>query len=121
MNILNSKYYPKIMFLALIVVSLLIVFNMTNIIDNAKLKHDQKSISGFVTGIDRTNNSEVNSYNNTEINNSSSQEHEMYSAKSYAIYYILIIGIIAGIFITFSVLKSTVLRNIDLEEKERRL
>ena len=122
MNILKSKYYPKFMYFALIIISLLIVFNIANIMQDAKIKTEHKGVSGFATEIDRTNDSLINhtnQYQNQQQNNSTSENNEMYSSKSYLIYYVLLIGIIAGIFITFYVLKSTVVKNIELEEKER--
>jgi len=125
MNPLNSKYYPKLMFLAIIVVSLLLLFNIVNIMDKVKINLEKKSttgnagITGFVSEIDRTNNP-INSLQN-KTNFSEQPKQEVYTAKSFAIYYSLIIGIIAAIFITFSVLKSTVMRNIEIEEEARRL
>ena len=116
MNLFSSKYYPKLMYLALIIVSLLIVFNMASIMDNAKIKHEKNSITGFATNTDITNN---HAENITKIPNS--QEPVLYSTKSYVFYYILLIGIIAGIFITFSVLRSTIIKNIEIEDQQRKL
>lgn len=120
--IFDSKYYPKIMFLAITVVSLLLLFNIVNIMDQVKMNLENKPITGFVTGIDRTNNSPNNINNISNKTNSSSQpEQEIYTTRSYAMYYSMIIGIIAAIFITFSVLKSTIIKNIEIEEESRRL
>jgi hypothetical protein len=117
--IFDSKYYPKIMFLAITVVSLLLLFNIVSITDQIKVNIEKKSITGFASSIDNSNNSILNVINVT--NSTKSDKGEIYSTQSYMIYYILIVGIIAGIFITFSVLRSTVLKNIQREEEERRL
>ena len=122
MSILHSKYYPKFMYLALITISLLIVFNMASIMQDAKIKSEHRGISGFATETDNSTNqtpSQTNEYSSQDTNNPKPQNGEMYSTQSYIFYYILIIGIIAGIFITFSVLKSTVIKNIEKEEKDR--
>lgn len=116
--IFNSKYFPKIMYLVLIIVSLLILFSVVIIMENTKMKLEKKSITSFATEIDRSNYTETNIIN--ETNYTESQEGEMYSTQSYIMYYVLIIGIIAGIFITFSVLKSTIIKNIEIEEEARR-
>lgn len=112
--IFDSKYYPRIMFLAITVVSLLLLFNIVNITDKIKTNIDKKPITGFATEIDRTNNSPENLTNYT-----GSPKSEIYTTRSYAMYYSLIIGIIAAIFITFFVLRSTIMKNIEIEEKSR--
>ena len=119
--IFDSKYYPKIMFLALIVVSLLLLFNIVNITDKIKINIEKKSITGFATEIDRTINPATNTNNITnEANHSIKPEQEIYTTSSYAMYYSLILGIIAAILITFFVLRSTIMKNIEIEEESRR-
>jgi len=133
--IFDSKYYPKIMFLAIIVMTLLLLFNMVNIMDNIKINLDKKSagvqsgigtgtgITGFASDIDNNNNynNPENSLSNQTNSTGQGQNQEMYTTTSYAIYYILIIGVIAAIFIIFSVLRSTIMKNIEIEEEARRL
>ena len=122
MNPLNSKYYPKIMFLAITVVSLLLLFNIVNIMDQVKMNIEKKSITGFATEIDRTNSPPNNIPNETNSSTHSTQpKQEIYTTTSYTMYYSLIIGIIAAIFIIFSVLRSTIVKNIEVEEESRRL
>ncbi len=122
MNPLNSKYYPKIMYLALIVVSLLILFNFVNIIQDAN-NLEKKAITGFAI----ENNTNKTQLSKTEIPKQEKEEipkeekQELYSAKSYMMFYFLIIGIIATIFITFLSLKSTVKKDIEIEDEERRI
>lgn len=117
--IFDSKYYPKIMFLAITVVSLLLLFNIVNITDKIKTNIESKPITGFATNIDNSDNFSNNVTNAT--NSSTAPRLEMYTARSYTMYYGLIIGIIAAIFITFTVLRSTILKNIKMEEESRRL
>jgi len=136
--IFDSKYYPKFMFLAITVVSLLLLFNVVNIMDQVNNNLKEKQITGFATNIDLPNNESINQSENQSTNSSNITEdinipvniknkdnqepnkEEIYTTRSYAMYYILIIGIIAGIFITFSILKSTILKNIKIEEEARR-
>jgi len=127
--IFDSKYYPKIMYLAITVVSLLLLFNIVNITDQVKMNIEKKSITGFASEIDRTNNTLSNISKETiptkAISNktisSIQPKQEIYTTSSYAMYYVLIIGIIAAIFITFTILRSTILKNIKIEEESRRL
>ncbi len=115
MNLLNSKHYPRIMYLALIVVSLLILFNLINIIDIANDKIKDRSLTGFA--IENNNN---NTSNNSTTDKSSSKKSELYTSRSYMIFYSFIIGLIVAIFITFLILRSTINKNIELEEKARK-
>lgn len=148
MNPLNSKYYPKIMYLALIVVSLLILFNIVNILDTKNNKTHEKSLTGFaIKNIDNseaylTNSSEFsnktisndspttsgivyNETNDTSINSTTNdliaKNSELYSSRSYFIFHTFLVGIIVAILVTFLVLRYTVNKNIELEEKSRRL
>jgi hypothetical protein len=109
MRIFDSKYYPKVMYLALVIVTLLILFNVVNILDSANYKLHERTIAGFAI--------ENQSDNQTGINNSFQGKGELHSANSYFMYYILLIGILAAIFITFTQLRSTIMKNIELEEK----
>jgi hypothetical protein len=120
MNPLNSKSYPKLMYLALIVVSLLILFNSVNILETANNKMHEKTISGFAIENDITNLTTIPSINLTN-NNSMPQKPELYSSKPYIIFYIFLIGIVTAILITFLVLRSTIDKDIELEENERKL
>lgn len=102
------------MYLALIVVSLLILFNTVNILESANNKMQKKIITGFAM----ENNDSTNSSNLTD---DISITEKLYSSKSYIIFYMFIVGIIIAILISFLVLKSTINRNIEFEENERRL
>jgi hypothetical protein len=119
MNPLNSKSYPKLMYLALIVVSLLILFNIVGILQTANNKMHEKTITGFSIKNNIANPADASSINLTG-NNSMKKEPELYSSRPYIIFYIFLIGIIASILITFLVLSSTIKKNIELEENERR-
>jgi hypothetical protein len=113
---IKQKNYPKIMFLIIAVASLLILFSIVNIIDtksNSRIETSKKTLTGFAI--------ENNSNDMSNQTNLTGSAGKMYTARSYAMYYVLIIGIIAGLFITFSVLKSTILKNIEIEEKERKM
>ena len=119
MNPLNSKYYPKIMYLLLIIVSLLILFNFANILESANKNTNEKSITGFAIENNETNKTQASK---AEIPKQEKEEkQELYSAKSYMMFYFLIIGVIAAIFITFLSLKSTVKKDIEIEDEERKM
>jgi hypothetical protein len=125
MNSQNKRIYPKLIYFILIILSLVMLFSVV-IIQDAKMKNEQNKLSGFATEIDKTNNPAVNHTNEQttpratpKTNIPKKEKGEMYSTQSYIFYYVLLIGIIAGIFITFSVLKSTVVKNIEREEKDR--
>ena len=116
MNILKSKNYPRIMYLALIVVSLLILFTMVNILDTANEKFHHRLTGFAVSENGKINNSDSNiTGNNDEKNNS-----EIYTSKPYIIFYIFIVGILVAIVLTFFILSSTIKKNIDEEEKARK-
>ena len=121
--IFDSKYYPKVMFLAITVISLLLLFNIVDIMEEAKVNYEYKIITGYSAINEKIDNSKTNPpiIKINDTNSSSSNKQEVYSTKSYAMYYGLIIGIIAALFITFSVLRSTVLNNIKREEEERKM
>lgn len=112
MNPLNSRLYPRLMYLSLIVASLLILFNFVNILESANDNLKHKPLTGFAI--------EDNETNNLTNNNSMPQRPELHSSKPYVIFYIFLVGIITAILITFLVLSSTIKKDIELEEKERR-
>lgn len=61
----------------------------------------------------------ISEADNNTINNSTDfkEEAQLYSAKSYMLFYISLISLIAAIFLVFLSLRSSVLKNIEKEEK----
>ena len=125
MKFLENRYYPAFMYVSLIVVSLLILFNFASILNQAQ----KQKITGFhISETDIKNNSEKNQNNSIfsespeSPKNTSSTESpkdaEIYTFKSYLLYYSLLINLILLIFIAFNSLKRTIWKNIEEEEKE---
>lgn len=123
MNPLKSKHYPRIMYLLLIVVSLLILFSMVNILENANNNLKYKSLTGFAINNNETNqtlNNPIKNITMQKTNEKQNPEQELYTSKPYMIFYIFLIGILMAITITFMILSSTIKKNIEQEERERK-
>lgn len=78
--IFENKQYTTIMYLAILIASLLILFNFINIFKNNNEKNS------FVTGLTTHN---INDTNKTDFEKEDKKE-ELYTTKSYFIYYIIL-------------------------------
>jgi hypothetical protein len=78
----DSKYYPSLMFIAIITVTLLILFNFVGILDKTNIKN-----KNFVTA-------HVIEENSTKSNLNQTGQTEMYTIKSYSIFYFMLIGLV---------------------------
>ena len=117
MNPLKSKHYPRIMYLLLIVVSLLIMFSMVDILENTNNNLKYKSLTGFAIENNETNQTSNNT-STQKIN--TNEEQGLYTSKPYLIFYVFLVGILIAITITFMVLSSTIKKSIKKEEDERK-
>ncbi len=96
-KILKSKYYPRIMFLLILTTLILIFFNIGNIYESA---NTNKTSTKHFTGYAISDENKTNNTNNSDINNPES--NQLYSEKTYAIFYlflIVIVGFIGFIFV----------------------
>ena len=105
MNILESEKYTAFMFIAISLVTLLILFNFVNIFEENTLEEniiEEKKMKNRLTGFviyDESNESlDLEDKQNTESRNSREQQEELYSEKSYFIYYMILIILGVGIF-----------------------
>lgn len=120
MNILKSKHYPKIMYLLLIIVSLSLLFISVNILETANNKLKQKSLTGFAVNNEINQNIPLNA-SNISMNEMNNKTQQLYTSRSYLVFYVFLVGIISAIILTFLILRSTIIKNIEKEDNERRL
>lgn len=84
-NLLKHKYYPTLMYLFITITLILILFNFIDIIDKAKNNSEivgkNYSITGFAISDENLNN----------ITNATQSEERLYSEKTYALFYLIII------------------------------
>jgi hypothetical protein len=126
-NLFESKYYPTIMYLSLITVSLLIVFSIVNTLDNInnfKVKEIKAITGNIVQEEDYKNAQEQSTYeqlNNSYENYETSEyiKPELYQYKSNFIFYLIVTCIIAVIFIVAIILRSTIIENIKIEHANK--
>jgi hypothetical protein len=94
-QMLKSEYYPRIMFLLITVTLILIFFNIGNIYVSANVgKNDTKSFIGFAVLDNQTNNS----------NSNMTESSQLYSEKTYAMFYLYLIAVVGFISLIFVVL-----------------
>jgi uncharacterized membrane protein len=103
---LESKHYPRFMYLAIVTVLLLIFLNFVNIINQA----NEISLSGFAI----KNNTLIE---NQTMNNTNSTSQEIYSQTSYMAFYGIMTTIILTIALVFSRLRSITKYNMKKEQE----
>ena len=101
----NSHKNISFAYLSAIIFSVLVIFSFVLVIENF-----EKRITGNLI--------EDNTINNKTDENFE-EKGELYSTDSYVMFYMIIIGVIAFIFIVSLILKSTIENNIKNEERER--
>ena len=128
----NSKYYSKFMFFALIVVILTLFFVFAEIYQEINYNQQNNKFTGFAVdnpiniisneNATNTTNISINNINNNKnLTINQTKEPVIYTMKSYMLIYSIILGIVSGLFIVFSILRSTIKQDIDIENKEKRL
>jgi len=95
----ENENYPKIMYFLIILVSLLLFFNLVSLIEKANT----------ITGYAINNSKEINQTQETE---------EMYTAKSYMMFYIIVILLVASAILISLKVKKIIWENIQRENKE---
>jgi hypothetical protein len=106
-NVFDSKYYPAMMYLSILIFFILILFNFVNILEilskqkniiipekEINLDLNLHKITGFF--ISEQNQTNISFENATEIDS-----QELYSKKSYFIYIIIIGSLTSVIFLLF--------------------
>jgi len=81
-NVFESKQYTTIMYLAILIVSLLILFNFINIFEGKEIQQENRN--SLITGFATHDNNDSNKTNGGE------GDGELYSGKSYFIYYMIL-------------------------------
>lgn len=126
-NLFESKNYNSIMFVLMISVSLLIVFNIVDTFDNlnnTNIKEIKPAITGnIISEEDLLNKIENNSNETTNdsysyYNDSRFEKPELYQFKSNFVFYLMLIVLVAIIIIVAIILRSTIIENIKLEYME---
>ena len=103
-NTIDSHKNISFAYLFAIIFSVMVIFSFVLLIENI-----EKRITGNAIEDNTTNNNI----------NENLEEEKLYSTDSYVMFYMIIIGVIAFIFIVSLILKSTIIRNIEREEKEK--
>ena len=104
-DLFNSNKSFRFAYLSAIIFSVLVIFSFVLVIENF-----EKRITGNAIGDNSTNN---------KTDENLEEKGELYSTDSYVMFYMIIIGVIAFIFIVSLILKSTIENNIKNEERER--
>ena len=97
-NIFESKHYPTIMYVFILITILAILFNLVNITNSTSNSSKTDRTIKF-TGYAVSN---LNAINNTNL--SQSEKQELYSENSYGVYYLILIAIgimISLVLVTF--------------------
>lgn len=95
-KIFESKYYASVMYILIMITIIAITFNFVNITNKININqtiHETK-LTGYAVSQNQNTNTQIN---NTNI--SQSEKKELYSEKSYAIYYLTLMGLLILIFI----------------------
>jgi len=115
-NIFETKQYPVIMYLAITIITLLILFNLTSIFENNKQLIQKNNEKRIITGLliaEQQNKAEqktdpkakqeaeqqTNQQSRNQTSTNQEEQQELYTEKSYFIYYLLITSICGFIFI----------------------
>ena len=114
----ESKNYPTIMFLALILLSIIILFSFVNFVQDV----DEGLTAYAIAQQERIEQPAEQELINqiTEQNITESEEAEIYTTKAWSIFYIIIIAIIILVAAFSIILKKTIQRNIKEEDKEQK-
>lgn len=100
-NIFESKHYPEVMYLLILITIIAITFNLANMINDSAANKSIK-FTGYAVS-----DNQKNAINTTQLNNTNASEakqQEIYSENSYGIYYLILIAIgimISLVLVTF--------------------
>ncbi len=105
-KILKSKHYRKIMYMLIAITLILIFSNFINILKDSKGYNNQK-FTGFAISDNETKNINTNSSNikmSTQDNQQKNEaNNQMYSDKTYALFYLFLISLIGLIGFLFAI------------------
>ena len=98
-NIFDSNKYTAFMYVAILVVSLLILFNFVNVFENKRITNNKfgedKIVQKYrITGFTTHDNNDTNEKGDGD---GKDDDKELYSEKSYFVYYIILIVLGFGI------------------------
>jgi len=105
MKIFENKHYTKTIFIAITIISLLILFTITNIASEITQEKTEKLKNYKITGLIITDQEYLgveNPYEKNKTTNkieSDKEQTQLYSEKSYFIYYMILMILGIGIFI----------------------
>jgi len=119
-KIVEHHTFPTIMYGAITIVCILILFSVTSIMTEAA-NNQQTLKQPTKTNIDSTL-KEKPIETSKEINEPTiPDETQLYSTGSYVLFYAIIMAILALLIIVGGSLKSTILKNIEAEEHNRKI
>ena len=95
-NIFESKHYPAIMYLLILITIIAIIFNFASMINDSTINKSMK-FTGYAVSDNQKNAINTNQLNNTNI--SEAKQQEIYSENSYGVYYLILIGLGVLVFV----------------------